>query len=152
MHSYFENPLNSFIFSEKPKSEPILSTPMPGSSPPEAVPLEDLTGACRAIIGDNLRSITYFTESSHTQLYLRSDLDQDADLAGFTDLESRGLDGAPIAYRGSELGNYLYTIRAFEFGYLLRVLKNNRGVFITTDNITLQDFSEAYVAIKQILT
>ena len=124
---------------------------MPSSSTPEGVPIDDLIGTCRAIIGDNLRSITYFTESSHTQIYLRSDLDQDADLAGFTDLESRGLVGAPIAYRGSELGNYLYTIRAFEFGYLLRVLKNNKGVFITTDNITLQDFSEAYLAIKQIL-
>jgi len=124
---------------------------MPISSTPEGPPIDDLIGTCRAIIGDNLRSITYFTESSHTQIYLRSDLDQDADLAGFTDLESRGLAGAPIAYRGSELGNYLYTIRAFEFGYLLRVLKNNQGVFITTDNITLQDFSEAYLAIKQIL-
>lgn len=152
MHSSFENTLNSFILSEKPKSEPILPTYMSDSSLSEDIPLEDLVGACRAIIGDNLRSITYFTQSSHTQLYLRFDLDQDADLAGFTDLESRGLDGAPIAYRGSELGNYLYTIRVFEFGYLLRVLHNNRGVFITTDNITLQDFSEAYLAIIQILT
>ncbi|MFL2521443.1 MAG: hypothetical protein ACJ0QU_03625 [Halobacteriales archaeon] len=124
---------------------------MPNSSTLDEIPLDDLIGTCRAIIGDNLRSVTYFTESSHTQIYLRSDLDKDADLAGFTDLESRGLVGAPIAYRGSELGNYLYTIRAFEFGYLLRVLKNNKGVFITTDNITLQDFSEAYLAIKQIL-
>jgi len=124
---------------------------MPISSTPEGPPIDDLIGTCRAIVGDNLRSITYFTESSHTQIYLRSDLDQDADLAGFTDLEARGLVGAPIAYRGSELGNYLYTIRAFESGYLLRVLKNNQGVFITTDNITLQDFSEAYLAIKQIL-
>ena len=112
--------------------------------------MDDLIGTCRAIIGDNLRSVTYFTESSHTQIYLRSDLDKDADLAGFTDLESRGLVGAPIAYRGSELGTYLYTIRAFEFGYLLRVLKNNKGVFITTDNITLQDFSEAYLALSLI--
>ena len=124
---------------------------MPNSSTIEGIPIDDLIGTCRAIIGDNLRSVTYFTESSHTQIYLRSDLDKDADLAGFTDLESRGLVGAPIAYRGSELGTYLYTIRAFEFGYLLRVLKNNKGVFITTDNITLQDFSEAYLAIKQIL-
>ena len=112
---------------------------------------DDLIGVCRAAVGDNLRSITYFTSSEFIQVYLRSDLDQDADLAGFTDLESRGLDGAPIAYRGSELGEYLYTIRIFESGYLLRILKHDFGFFITTDNITLQDFSEVHMAINQIL-
>ena len=113
---------------------------------------DNIVSMCRATIGDHLRSITYFNESKYTQIYLRFDLDQDADLAGFTDLESCGLAGAPIAYRGSELGNYLYTIRAFESGYLLRVLKDDHGVFITTDNITLQDFSEAYSAINKILS
>jgi hypothetical protein len=115
------------------------------------ISFDDLIGVCRAIVGDHLRSITYFTSSEYIQVYLRSDLDQDADLAGFTDLESRGLGGAPIAYRGSELGEYLYTIRIFESGYLLRILKNDFGFFITTDNITLQDFSEVHMAINQIL-
>lgn len=111
---------------------------------------EELVSACRTTVGDQLRSITYFTRDDFAQLYLRSDLAQDADLAGFVDYESLGLD-APTAYRGSELGEYQYTIRVFQNGYLVRVTGENDGVFVTTDGLTLQNFREAATAIAEVL-
>lgn len=111
---------------------------------------EKLVSACRTTVGDHLRSVTYFTRDDFAQLYLRSDLEQDADLAGFVEHESKGLD-APTAYRGSELGEYEYTIRAFENGYLVRVTNGDEGVFVTTDGLTLQNFREAANAIREVL-
>lgn len=109
-----------------------------------------LISACRTTIGDNLRSITYFTRSDFEQLYLRSDLEQDADLTGFVDYESLGFD-APAAYRGSELGEYRYTIRVFENGYLIRVNTPDEGVFVTTDSLTLRSFEEVARAVAEVL-
>lgn len=111
---------------------------------------ERLVSACRATIGDNLRSITYFTRTDFQQLYLRSDLERDADLTGFVDYESLGFD-APAAYHGSELGEYRYTIRVFENGYLVRVNTREVGVFVTTDNLTLRSFDEVARAVATVL-
>lgn len=112
---------------------------------------ERLVSACRTTIGDNLRSITFFTRADYQQLYLRSDLEQDADLTGFVDYESLGFD-APAAYRGSELGEYRFTIRVFENGYLVRVNTRDEGVFVTTDNLTLRSFDEVARAIADVLS
>ena len=111
---------------------------------------DEMVRSCRATIGDNLRSVTYFTHGDFDQLYLRSDLDQDVDLAGFVDYESLGF-GARAAYHGSELGEYRYTIRVFDNGYLLRVTRGDVGVFITTDSLTLQNFAEVATAIEAVL-
>ena len=111
---------------------------------------EELVSACRTTIGDHLRSITYFTLDEFEQVYLRSDLDKDADVAGFVEYESLGFE-APTAYRGSELGEYGYTIRVFDNGYLLRVTAGNEGVFVTTDGLTLQNFREVAGAIRDVL-
>lgn len=110
----------------------------------------ELVSACRTTIGDRLRSLTYFTESDFEQLYLRSDLEADADLAGFVDYESLGFD-AHTAYQGSELGDYQFTIRSFDRGFLVRVTTKNEGVFLTTDGLTLRDFSEVVTAVRSIL-
>lgn len=117
----------------------------------EDVRADRLVSACRTTIGDNLRSITYFTRDDYEQLYLRSDLEQDADLTGFVDYESLGFD-APAAYRGSELGEYRFTIRVFENGYLVRVNTREEGVFVTTDNLTLRSFDEVARAIADVLS
>ncbi|MFB6170924.1 MAG: hypothetical protein ABEJ23_00195 [Haloarculaceae archaeon] len=111
---------------------------------------EQIVSACRTTIGDHVRSITYFTREDFEQLYLRSDLEQDADLAGFVDYESLGFD-AHTAYRDSELGEYGYTIRVFDNGYLLRVTEGRRGVFVTTDGVTLQNFREVATALHEVL-
>ncbi|WP_276257445.1 DUF7522 family protein [Haloglomus litoreum] len=110
----------------------------------------ELVSACRTTIGDQLRSLTYFTRDEFAQLYLRSDLESDADLAGFVEHESLGLD-AHTAYRGSELGEYEYTIRVFEHGFLVRVTNRSEGVFLTTDGLTLRDFDEVAAAAGALL-
>ncbi|MFC4245898.1 hypothetical protein ACFOZ7_02580 [Natribaculum luteum] len=111
---------------------------------------DQLISACRTAVGDQLRSLTYFTRDEFDQLYLRSDLERDADLAGFVDYESIGFD-AHTAYRGSELGDYQFTIRVFDEGFLLRVTTETEGVFATTDGVTIQDFREAATALATIL-
>lgn len=112
---------------------------------------EQIVSACRTAIGDHVRSITYFTPEDFEQLYLRSDLEQNADLTGFVDYESLGFE-ASTAYRGSELGDYGYTIRIFENGYLLRIIEEEEGVFVTTDGLTLQNFREVATAVRAVLT
>lgn len=111
---------------------------------------ERIERACRTTVGDSLRSITYFTPDTYEQLYLRSDLDSDADLAGFVELESDGF-RANTAYRGSELGDYRYTVRAFRNGYLTRVTTDDGGVFVTTDGLTLNRAQEVASALEAVL-
>lgn len=112
---------------------------------------EQLVSTCRTAVGDSLRSITYFTDADFEQLYLRSDLESTADLTGFVELESDGFH-AQAAYRGSELGDYRYTVRAFENGYLTRVTAANHGVFLTTDGLTLRRSEEVAEALVSVLT
>lgn len=110
----------------------------------------EFVSACRAAIGDQLRSITYFTDGDFQQVYLRSDLERDADLAGFVDYEALGF-GAHTAYHGSELGEYRFTIRVFDEGFLVRVTTPTEGVFLTTDGLTVQDFREVATAVRALL-
>lgn len=105
----------------------------------------------RTSIGDSLRSVTYFTKDDYDQLYLRSDLERDADLMSFIGGEWHDFNTTQTAYQGSELGDYQFTMRAFENGYLIRVTSDRRGVFCTADGLTLQDFEEAASAIREVL-
>lgn len=109
-----------------------------------------IRSACRTAVGDSLRSITYYTQDAYQQLYLRPDLDSDADLAGFVEHESIGF-RAQTAYRGSELGEYRYTIRAFENGYLTRVMVGKHGVFVTTDGLTMRRSEDVAAALRSVL-
>ena len=111
---------------------------------------EEFVSACRTTIGDQLRSVTYFTDDEFEQRYLRSDLEQDADLTGFVDYESYGFD-AHTAYRDTELGDYRSTIRVFDNGFLLRVTTEDEGVFVTTDGVSIQDFKEVSSAVSSLL-
>lgn len=111
---------------------------------------EELVSAIRATAGEELRSITYFTEESLEQLYLRRDLDRTADLVGFAEMERHGFK-AQDAYRGTELGDYRFTIRVFDDGYLTRVTHDGHGVWITTDSMSVDRFEELASAIGSIL-
>lgn len=111
---------------------------------------ERLERACRATVGDSLRSITYFAPDAYAQVYLRSDLTADADLAAFAEYEAGGF-RARNAYRGSELGEYRYTVRAFDNGYVTRVVEGDRGVFVTTDGMTMRTAEEVAEALKDVL-
>jgi hypothetical protein len=111
---------------------------------------EQLIGACRTSVGDQLRSITYFTPDAYQQVYLRADLEADADLTGFVEQATDGFH-ARTAYRGSELGDYRYTMRVFDRGYLVRVTGDGAGVFVTTDGMTIQRGTEVANALRSVL-
>ncbi|WP_267640769.1 DUF7522 family protein [Haloarchaeobius amylolyticus] len=110
-----------------------------------------LVSACRTTVGDSLRSITYFTRDDFEQLYLRSDLERDADLSTFVGHEWREFKTTQAAYETSELGEYEYTIRKFENGFLVRMTTDSGGVFVTTDGLTLSNFDELAMAAKGVL-
>ncbi len=113
---------------------------------------DELVSACRTATGDSLRSVTYFTPAEFDQIYLRSDLERDADLESFVAIEQHGFE-AEAAYRGSEMGTYQFTIRVFEEGYVTRVVdaENEEGVFVTTDALAMNGFEEVATAIRGVL-
>ncbi|SDK34210.1 DUF7522 family protein [Natronorubrum texcoconense] len=111
---------------------------------------DELRSVCRTTVGDELRSVTYFTEEAVEQLYLRSDLDQTADLVGFADHERLGF-RSQSAYRNTQLGEYGATIRMFENGYLSRVIRGPHGVWVTTDSMSMERFEELTSALEVVL-
>ncbi|WP_049928096.1 DUF7522 family protein [Halopiger goleimassiliensis] len=112
--------------------------------------VDELLSACRTTVGDELRSITYFTEDDVEQLYLRSDLDRTADLVGFAEHERLGF-RSQSAYRNTQLGEYGATIRMFENGYLSRVIRGDHGVWVTTDDMSMERFEELTSTLESIL-
>lgn len=112
---------------------------------------EQLVRTCRSAIGDSLRSVTYFTRTEFDQLYLRDDLDRDADLSTFIGTEWRAFQIVQDTYGDSELGAYEYTVRSFENGFLLRVESESEGVFVTTDALTIRQFGELATALERTL-
>ena len=111
---------------------------------------ERLVSACRTAVGDSLRSAVYFTPDAYEQIYLRSDLEADADLARWVDHEREGFETA-AAYEGSELGDHQYTISVFENGFATRVVEGDRGVLVTTDGITVRRAREVTRAVRTTL-
>ncbi len=112
---------------------------------------QQVVTTCRTVVGDSVRSISYVTRDDYEQLYLRDDLEQDADLSTFIGHEWHGFATTQDAYVGSELGQYQYTIRVFENGFLVRVTSDRDGVLVTTDGLTLKDFEELATAVESVL-
>jgi len=112
---------------------------------------DQVVTAARTAVGDSLRSVTYFSRDDYEQLYLRGDLERDADLGTFVGHEWREWETTQSAYGGSELGAHEYTIRVFENGFLVRVAVDRGGVFVTTDGLTLKDFEECAGALREVL-
>ena len=110
----------------------------------------ELLSAARTATGDELRSLTYFTEDGVEQLYLRSDLNQTADLVGFAENERQGFH-AQALYANTQLGEYRFTVRAFENGYLTRVIANGHGVWVTADTMGIDRFEELAAALSGVL-
>lgn len=111
---------------------------------------EELVSVCRTAIGDELRSLIYFTDEDYEQAYLRSDLEQDADLEPFVANERLGF-ASQRTYGDTELGDYEFTLRAFEWGYVTRIIVGDRGVFVTTDPMNMNQFHEVSTAIRETL-
>jgi hypothetical protein len=112
---------------------------------------DEIVTTARTATGDSLRSVTYFTRANFEQLYLREDLEQDADLNDFVGHEWQGYKQTENAYQDSELGEYKFTVRAFENGYLLRVTSDRSGVLITTDGLSMNSYEEIAEAIGRML-
>lgn len=110
----------------------------------------ELVSAVRTTVGDELRSLTHFTEEAVEQIYLRGDLESDADLVGFADIERLGF-RSQAGYGDTELGEYQFTIRVFDFGYLTRVIEGDHGVFVTTDPMSRDRFEELAATVREIL-
>lgn len=111
---------------------------------------DELISVCRTTVGDELRSMVYFTEDQIEQVYLRSDLEQTADLIGFADHERMGF-RSQSAYRDTQLGEYEATIRMFEYGFLTRVIEGDHGVWVTTDSMDIDRFEELSTALRKVL-
>jgi hypothetical protein len=112
---------------------------------------DNIVTTARTATGDSLRSVTYFTRSDFDQLYLRDDLERDADLNTFVGHEWRGYRETQNAYQNSELGTYNFTVRAFENGYLLRVAVDRKGILISTDGLSMSSYEEIAEALQRML-
>ena len=111
---------------------------------------EEIVSAARTAAGDELRSVTYFDIDGYEQLYLRSDLEPTADLDAFAANERLGF-RSQLTYEGTELGDYLFTVRAFKYGFLTRAIVGEHGVFVTTDGMDIEMFEEVTAAIRGVL-
>lgn len=112
--------------------------------------VDELISVCRTTVGDELRSVTYFTDTVVEQIYLRQDLERTADLVGFAEHERLGF-RSQDAYRNTQLGEYQATIRMFENGFLTRVIEGTHGVWVTTDGMSIDRFEELVSAIRPVL-
>lgn len=111
----------------------------------------ELVRACRTATGDELRSVTYFSHTDFSHLYLRDDLERGEDSLAFVETERLGFQ-SQRTYEWSELGEYRYTIRVFEHGYIVRVIVGDHGAYVTTDSLTMDRFDEVAEAVKRILS
>lgn len=107
---------------------------------------EELLRTCRTTVGDELRTVTYFTEDDELLVYIRDDLEWGEDV-GFVENEREGFRSQRV-YDGSELGNYRATVRMFEGGYLTRVIVDEHGAFVTTDRMPIDRFEDLAAALR----
>lgn len=119
-------------------------------TPPTTDIDQELLSACRTTVGDELRSLTYFTADGHRLIYLREDLEHEASIDDVARYERMGF-VSQGAYRDPELGEYRATIRVFRNGYLTRAIVGDHGAFITTDEMKIERFGEMAEAVEEIL-
>ncbi|WP_224332380.1 DUF7522 family protein [Haloprofundus halobius] len=119
----------------------------------------------RTALGDALRSVIYFTPDEFEVLYLRSDLYTDDrsrvrsvkeplvenERLGFSSQETYG-DLFENPATEPDVGEYEYTIRVFSKGFLCRVLVDDHGVIITTDELDITEFEAQAVSLRSLLT
>ncbi|GAA0196300.1 hypothetical protein ACFFQF_31460 [Haladaptatus pallidirubidus] len=111
---------------------------------------DQLLRTCRTVIGDELRSVTYFSPNDYQHLYLREDLERGTHPHSFVENERGGF-SSQRTYEWSELGDYRYTMRTFDNGYLVRVIVGTHGTYVTTDSITMDRFNDVAEAVSSVL-
>ncbi|RLM64201.1 hypothetical protein [Halorubrum sp. Atlit-26R] len=123
---------------------------------------ESILSATRTGLGDDLRSVVYFTPSSFDLLYVRADLypsDENARerKAQLVRLERVGFAERPVrdsiahSDDGPDIGPYNFTVRFHDEGFVVRVLGGDAGVLFTTDSMDVGAFREAATAIRGVL-
>jgi hypothetical protein len=120
-----------------------------------------LLSAARTGLGDELRSVLYFTPGAFDVLYVRSDLYEDVEAARvakeqLVELERVGFAEAPVrtAIAGSQqpdIGDYSFTVRFHDNGFVVRVLGPDAGVLLTTDSMNVAGCREAATALGRLL-
>ncbi|GAA0676967.1 hypothetical protein ACFQDG_05240 [Natronoarchaeum mannanilyticum] len=111
---------------------------------------EEIVRTCRAAIGDEVRNVTFITEDDYDIYYVREDVDADTEATGFIEAEQRGF-ASQRTYGWSDMGEYVFTIRAFEDGYIGRVIVGDQGVYVTADALTVDSFTDAAESIHDLL-
>jgi hypothetical protein len=111
---------------------------------------EQLVTACRTGLGDELRSVTYLGPQNVEHLYTREDLEPAVDALQFVESERAGI-ASEQGYGWSDLGAFEFAIRAFEEGYVGRVVVGEHGVYVTTDALTIEGFGEISKTIRELL-
>ena len=123
---------------------------------------DSVVSAARTSLGDTLRSVVYFTPSGFDVLYVRQDLYSSEDAAReakaqLVDLERVGFAEEPVrttlAHReaGSDIGQYEFTVRFHENGFVVRVIQDDAGVLFTADSMDVSAFEDGISAIRGVL-
>ncbi|WP_117592033.1 DUF7522 family protein [Haloprofundus halophilus] len=118
----------------------------------------------RTALGDALRSVIYFTPDEFEVLYLRSGLYAD-DPSRVRSVKEPLVENERLGFSSQEtyqdlfgdestepdIGEYEYTIRVFSKGFVCRVLVDDHGVIVTTDELDIAEFEAQAVSLRSLL-
>lgn len=105
--------------------------------------LTALEHACRAAIGDRLRSVTLVSPDWTETVYRRTDLPADAD-EGVWRTPTETADHATVADGG-------HSVVPFENGYVSRIQYGDTEVVVTTGGIKMDRETELSAAVRGVL-
>ena len=123
---------------------------------------DSVVSAARTSLGDTLRSVIYFTPGAMDILYVRQDLYESRQRAieakaRLVEFERVGFAEAPVRSALSvpsatdSIGSYDFTVRVHGEGFVVRVLADDDGILLTTDDMDIDAFEDAAVAIRRFL-
>ena len=105
--------------------------------------LTALEHACRAAIGDRLRSVTFVSPDWKETVYRRTDLPPDVD-EGVRKTPAATEDQATVADGG-------HSVVPFKNGYVSRIQYGDTEVIVTTDGIKMDRETELSAAVRGVL-
>ena len=128
----------------------------------DAALADSVVSAVRTSVGDTLRSVVYFTPEAFDVLYVRSDLYDSTEAARaakapLVDIEQVGFAELPVrsaaGHTGgrSQIGDYTFTVRFHDDGFVVRMLQDGAGVLLTADSMAVQAFEDAVSALRGLL-
>lgn len=123
---------------------------------------EGVVSAARTSLGDELRSVAYFTPAEFDVLYVRRDLYDSTDAAReaksrLVDIEQAGFGEAKTrsaiatSHDRASIGDYEFTVRFHEDGFVVRAFAGDAGVLLTADSMDVNAFEDAVTAIRGLL-